>query len=454
MSVNRVAKVVKGGRRFGFSALVVVGDGKGRVGYGSGKAREVPEAVRKATEQAKRGMIRVPLRQGRTLHHDIVGHFGAGRVLLRTAPPGTGIIAGGPMRAVCEALGIHDVVGKSLGSTNPHNMVKATFDALVHVVSPRLIAAKRGRKVAEILGRRDAGGRRRRRRSRAMVAKVKITQVKSPIARPDDQERTLVALGLNKLHRSRVVADTPAIAGGSTRSSTCSRVEPVDEQRVAADEAERTPRQSGRADQPQAARARHRLRPRQDVGQGPQGRQGAPQQPKPRYFEGGQMPIYRRVPKRGFKNPTRVEYAEVNIGRLQAAIEAGRLDAGKTIDAEALIAAGLVRRVAGGHPAAGSWRAQGGGDDRGRRRLQGCRGRGRAGGRQGRRAGRPGRSLSRPRGGGGTHGVGSRAARRQHQFRRLQQGDRAQEAALVHARLPDRLSARHLHPAAGHRPGR
>ena len=136
VSVNRVAKVVKGGRRFGFSALVVVGDGKGRVGYGSGKAREVPEAVRKATEQAKRGMVRVPLRQGRTLHHDIIGHFGAGRVLLRTAPPGTGIIAGGPMRAVCEALGIDDVVGKSLGSTNPHNMVKATFDALVHVVEP------------------------------------------------------------------------------------------------------------------------------------------------------------------------------------------------------------------------------------------------------------------------------------------------------------------------------
>lgn len=156
VSVNRVAKVVKGGRRFGFSALVVVGDGKGRVGYGSGKAREVPEAVRKATEQAKRSMVRVPLRQGRTLHHDIIGHFGAGRVLLRTAPPGTGIIAGGPMRAVCEALGIQDVVGKSLGSTNPHNMVKATFNALGLVVSPRAVAAKRGRKVADILGRRDA----------------------------------------------------------------------------------------------------------------------------------------------------------------------------------------------------------------------------------------------------------------------------------------------------------
>jgi small subunit ribosomal protein S5 len=155
VSVNRVAKVVKGGRRFGFSALVVVGDGKGRVGYGSGKAREVPEAVRKATEQAKRSMIRVPLRQGRTLHHDTIGHFGAGRVLMRSAPPGTGIIAGGPMRAVCEALGIHDVVGKSLGSANPHNMVKATFAALTSVSSPRSVAAKRGKKVSDILGRRD-----------------------------------------------------------------------------------------------------------------------------------------------------------------------------------------------------------------------------------------------------------------------------------------------------------
>jgi small subunit ribosomal protein S5 len=154
--INRVAKVVKGGRRFGFSALVVVGDGKGRVGYGSGKAREVPEAVRKATEQAKRSMLRVPLRQGRTLHHDIQGRFGAGHVMLRTAPPGTGIIAGGPMRAVCEALGIHDVVGKSLGSANPHNMVKATFAALHGMMSPRTVAAKRGKKVSDILGRRDS----------------------------------------------------------------------------------------------------------------------------------------------------------------------------------------------------------------------------------------------------------------------------------------------------------
>jgi len=148
--------VVKGGRRFGFSALVVVGDGKGRVGYGHGKAREVPEAVRKATEEARRKMIRVPLRQGRTLHHDVQGHFGAGKVILRAAPPGTGIIAGGPMRAIFEALGVQDVVCKSLGSSNPHNMVKATFDALGKVMSPRDVAAKRGKKPKEITGRRQA----------------------------------------------------------------------------------------------------------------------------------------------------------------------------------------------------------------------------------------------------------------------------------------------------------
>ena len=158
VNINRVAKVVKGGRRFGFSALVIVGDGKGRVGYGSGKAREVPEAVRKATEQAKRTLIRVPLRQGRTLHYDIQGHFGAGRVVLRAAPAGTGIIAGGPMRAVFEALGINDVVAKSIGTSNPHNMVKATFDALGKMMSPRAVAAKRGKKVGDIVGRREAGG--------------------------------------------------------------------------------------------------------------------------------------------------------------------------------------------------------------------------------------------------------------------------------------------------------
>ena len=158
VGINRVAKVVKGGRRFGFAALVVVGDAKGRVGVGSGKAREVPEAIRKATDQAKRTMIRVPLREGRTLHHDVHGHFGAGRVVLRAAPTGTGIIAGGPMRAIFEALGVQDVVTKSIGTSNPHNMIKATFDALAQVVSPRAVAARRGRRVSDILGRRDAAG--------------------------------------------------------------------------------------------------------------------------------------------------------------------------------------------------------------------------------------------------------------------------------------------------------
>jgi len=155
--INRVAKVVKGGRRFGFAALVVVGDQKGRVGFGHGKAREVPEAIRKATETAKKSMIRVPLREGRTLHHDITGRHGAGKVLLRAAPPGTGIIAGGPMRAVFECLGVQDVVTKSQGSSNPYNMVRATFEALKNQVSPRTVAAKRGKKVAEIIGRRSRG---------------------------------------------------------------------------------------------------------------------------------------------------------------------------------------------------------------------------------------------------------------------------------------------------------
>lgn len=152
--INRVAKVVKGGRRFGFAALVVVGDQRGRVGFGNGKAREVPEAIRKATEAAKKNMIRVPLREGRTLHHDIKGRWGAGRVLLRTAQAGTGIIAGGPMRAVFEALGVQDVVTKSQGSSNPYNMVRATIDALTKQNSPRQVAAARGKKVADIVARR------------------------------------------------------------------------------------------------------------------------------------------------------------------------------------------------------------------------------------------------------------------------------------------------------------
>ena len=157
VTINRVAKVVKGGRRFAFAALVVVGDQKGRVGYGAGKAREVPEAIRKATDRAKRGMIRVPMKEGRTLHHDSYGHFGAGKVILRSAAAGTGIIAGGPMRAVFESLGIGDVVAKSLGSRNPHNMVKATFAALQAAASPRSVANRRGKKVNDILGKREAG---------------------------------------------------------------------------------------------------------------------------------------------------------------------------------------------------------------------------------------------------------------------------------------------------------
>ena len=155
--INRVAKVVKGGRRFGFAALVVVGDQKGRLGFGHGKAREVPEAIRKATDAAKRAMIRVPLREGRTLHHDVDGRHGAGRVVLRAAPAGTGIIAGGPMRAVFETLGVQDVVAKSLGSSNPYNMVRATFDALKNEESPRMVAARRGKKVSDIVGRRTDG---------------------------------------------------------------------------------------------------------------------------------------------------------------------------------------------------------------------------------------------------------------------------------------------------------
>jgi small subunit ribosomal protein S5 len=154
--INRVSKTVKGGKRFGFAALVVVGDGRGRVGFGHGKAREVPEAITKATAAAKKKMIRVPLKEGRTLHHDGLGHFGAGRVNVRSAPAGTGIIAGGPMRAVFESLGVADVVTKSIGTSNPYNMIRATFDALGTQTSPKSVAQRRGKKVADLLGRGGA----------------------------------------------------------------------------------------------------------------------------------------------------------------------------------------------------------------------------------------------------------------------------------------------------------
>ncbi|WP_366523861.1 30S ribosomal protein S5 [uncultured Algimonas sp.] len=155
--INRVAKTVKGGRNMSFAALVIVGDENGRVGFGKGKAREVPEAIRKATEEAKKTMIRVPLREGRTLHHDVKGRHGAGKIMMRAAPPGTGVIAGGPMRAVMECLGVQDVVAKSNGTSNPYNMIRATFDGLKRMESPRTVAAKRGKKVADIIERRNDG---------------------------------------------------------------------------------------------------------------------------------------------------------------------------------------------------------------------------------------------------------------------------------------------------------
>ena len=155
VAINRVSKTTKGGKNFGFAALVVVGDQCGRVGFGKGKAKEVPEAIRKATEQAKRQMIRVPLKEGRTLHHDMEGRHGAGKVVMRTAPTGTGIIAGGPMRAVFEMLGVQDVVAKSIGSPNPYNMIRATMDGLQKQASPRSVAQRRGKKVADILPKRD-----------------------------------------------------------------------------------------------------------------------------------------------------------------------------------------------------------------------------------------------------------------------------------------------------------
>ena len=214
--INRVAKVVKGGKRFGFAALVVIGDQKGRVGFGHGKAREVPEAIRKATDAAKRNLTRVALREGRTLHHDIAGRHGAGRVYLRAAPAGTGIIAGGPMRAVFETLGIQDVVAKSIGSSNPYNMVRATFDALKRLDSPRSVAARRNIKVSTLQSRRD---RRRRRSGRrittsalyrrvtefktmAKAAKmIKVEQTGSAIRRHHSQRATLIGLNLNKIGR-------------------------------------------------------------------------------------------------------------------------------------------------------------------------------------------------------------------------------------------------------------
>ena len=203
--INRVAKVVKGGRRFGFAALVVVGDQKGRVGFGHGKAREVPEAIRKATEAAKRELIRVPLREGRTLHHDVTGRHGAGKVICRAAPPGTGIIAGGPMRAVFETLGVQDVVAKSFGSSNPYNMVRATFDALDQRRQPacRRRPPRHQGFDAAVAPSRHRRSKRWRPRSWPKKSKgktVTVEQVSQPSAPSAGQQATLVGLGLNKMH--------------------------------------------------------------------------------------------------------------------------------------------------------------------------------------------------------------------------------------------------------------
>ena len=215
--INRVAKVVKGGRRFGFAALVVVGDQKGRVGFGHGKAREVPEAIRKATEAAKRGVVRVPLREGRTLHHDVNGRHGAGRVVLRAAPAGTGIIAGGPMRAVFESLGVHDVVAKSQGSSNPYNMVRATFDALAREDSPRSVAQRRNLKVSTLQSRRQGveadASEFVRAGTMSSDKTITLEQTASAIGRPGSQRETLKGLGLNRIGRRSRLVDTPANRG-------------------------------------------------------------------------------------------------------------------------------------------------------------------------------------------------------------------------------------------------
>ena len=221
--INRVAKVVKGGRRFGFAALVVVGDQKGRVGFGHGKAREVPEAIRKATEAAKRGLTRVPLREGRTLHHDVAGRHGAGKVFLRAAPPGTGIIAGGPMRAVFETLGMQDVVAKSIGTSNPYNVVRATFDALKRQDSPRSVAARRNIKVSALQARRrdvdaERGGRLSALEQAMNTGKSsgKTVKVGRPAARSAGitaSVRRWSGLRLNKIGRVAELVDTPATRG-------------------------------------------------------------------------------------------------------------------------------------------------------------------------------------------------------------------------------------------------
>ena len=155
VGINRITKVVKGGRRFGFAALVVVGNEKGSIGIGQGKSKQVPDAIKKATQDATRNLVKISLKDGRTLHHDVRGRNGSGKVLLRSAPAGTGIIAGGPIRAVCDVLGIQDVVAKSLGSSNPHNVLKACLNGLKSQISPKLLSVIRNKKIADIVLKRE-----------------------------------------------------------------------------------------------------------------------------------------------------------------------------------------------------------------------------------------------------------------------------------------------------------
>ena len=329
VSVNRVAKVVKGGRRFGFSALVVVGDGKGRVGYGSGKAREVPEAVRKATEQAKRGMIRVPLRQGRTLHHDIDRPFRrrpgaaalgpAGHRHHRRRPDARGVRGARHPRRGRQVAGLDQPAQHGQGDLRRARPASGR---------PRSVAAKRGKKVADILGRRDTARARRPGRSRARWREGQGHPGQEPDRPARRPGRTLVGLGLNKLHRSRVVADTPSIRGRIDKVKHLLKVEPVEGGRGAM-------KLNELRDNPGARTARKRLGRGigsglgKTSGKGHKGAKARRSNPKPRYFEGGQMPIYRRLPKRGFKNPTRLDYVVVNIGRLQTAIDAGQARRGQ-----------------------------------------------------------------------------------------------------------------------------
>ena len=376
VAINRVSKTVKGGKRFGFAALVVVGDQKGRVGFGKGKAKEVPEAIRKATEQAKRSLIRVPLREGRTLHHDIEGRHGAGRVVMRQAVAGTGIIAGGPMRAVFEMLGLQDVVSKSLGSTNPYNMIRATMDGLLKEQSPRTVASRRGKKVAEILRQpgeaaqaaaRSGGGLspwpRPSSSSRSpprAAARHPAPDPDRPGAEQDAQDPRARGHPLGARHGQQDPAPREDHRGAGRVGPSGGAGLPIHRVRPACRSAGRLPVQRSSdmklnelRDNPGATKKRKRIGRGPGSGMGKTGGRGVKGQ-KSRAgvsinaYEGGQMPLYQRLPKRGFTKPNRKEYSVVNLGLIQKFIDAGKLDATAEIDEAALVAAGVMRRARDG----------------------------------------------------------------------------------------------------------